>query len=266
MTVEQPVQASLARRLRKRVRRVISVGEDIGYRPVVAETGLLLFIVFVFVGAGASAATTMCMGAEAVVGWQSSLPLAVAALAQIFYGRSVFQSRGYTQAHLCSWGRWCVLFLYGAVSLVIVLPVLMGAASLVESIRAAWGLPPTPEVAHTTLVRLQESGIGAESILIFLNAGLLVPFAEEIGWRGMLLPSLRRARFTPLAANLVTSVLFAAVHLPALTDEAVMQSVLLLVMLSLTLGWLRARTGSLAASIGLHAAFNAFNLIAVAAG
>ena len=47
----QAERTSLARRATQRLRRLISVRDDLGYRPVVAETGVLLFILFIFVGA-----------------------------------------------------------------------------------------------------------------------------------------------------------------------------------------------------------------------
>ena len=260
----QAERTSLARRATRRLRRLISVGDDLGYRPVVAETGVLLFILFIFAGAVSSALAAASLRADFVgQGWGASLPLTIAALTQVLYGFLVFRSRAYFGGSAQAWLLQVGLFVLGVFSLLVMLPALVGAASLVESVRGAFGMMPSPVVAHQTLERLRDAGWGLEATVICINAGLLVPIAEEFGWRGMLLPTLRRYRFSPLAANIVTATLFTAVHLAVLTDGAMMQAVVLLFILSLALGWLRLRTGSLAASIGLHAAFNLFNLLSV---
>ncbi len=259
----QPAQVTVERGVRKRLYRFISVGEDLGHRPVAAELGVLLFLVFIFVGACAFAVSVLALGPEPLGEAAMGVPIAFAAVAQISFGAFALRSRAFARARQHSLRRDCGLFLCGVGSLLVVLPVLMSAAAFVETIRSQLGLPPTPEVAHATLVRLQETGFGIQSLLVLLSAGLLVPIAEEIGWRGMLFPSLRQFRFSCIAANVITTTLFTAVHLPSITPGAMMQSILLLSILSLTLGWLRARTGSLAAPIGLHAAFNAFNLASV---
>ncbi len=262
-TKEDATRATARRGLPKRLYRLISVGEDIGYRPVAADLGLLLFIVFVFVGACASAIASLLLGSSAAAGVATGLPLAAAAVAQISFGACALRSRAFIQAASNSFLRNALLVLAGAGSLAVVLPILMSAAALVEGIREQLGMPATPEVAHATLLELQKTGWGMQSLVLLVNAGVLVPIAEEIGWRGLLFPSLRRLRFSHIASNVITTALFTAVHLPSITEGAMMQSVVLLSILSLTLGWLRARTGSLAAPIGLHAAFNAVNLMFV---
>lgn len=108
-----------------------------------------------------------------------------------------------------------------------------------------------------------ESAAGSSLILVFLSLAVLPPIAEEIMFRGFLFTSLRgkfRLRYTII----LTSLLFGIAHLqfgsgaPLLWVAAIDTFIL-----SCVLCYLRAKTGSLWASIILHALKNSVAFIAL---
>jgi membrane protease YdiL (CAAX protease family) len=102
-----------------------------------------------------------------------------------------------------------------------------------------------------------------EGLVLHLVAGaLLAPFYEEVLFRGF---ALRAWWITsgPRAAILRSSLLFVLAHVLFIGAERFQDAVAIAfvgaiarIPVSLTLGWLYVRTGSLWAPIGLHAAFN----------
>ncbi|GAB1640035.1 CPBP family intramembrane glutamic endopeptidase [Krasilnikovia sp. MM14-A1259] len=100
----------------------------------------------------------------------------------------------------------------------------------------------------------------------FLYAVLLTPVCEEWLYRGYLLPTITGTGVLFWRANLVTSVLFVAVHLVGWAFQGTLPANALsvypvsILVLSLVLGYLRHRTGSLLAPILLHVGNNAVNL------
>jgi len=87
-----------------------------------------------------------------------------------------------------------------------------------------------------------------------LSAVICAPLWEETVFRGMFYPAIRR-RLSPRAAILVTSALFALVHLPAFGQMPA------LFVLSIAITWSYERTGTLAAPIAFHAAFNGWTFV-----
>jgi len=86
-------------------------------------------------------------------------------------------------------------------------------------------------------------------LLVLLLAGLVVPLAEELAFRGLLQGWLRE-RYGPTAGILLSALLFAVVHgIPALIPA--------LLLVGLLLGWLYERSGSLWPAVAMHGAFNA---------
>lgn len=87
---------------------------------------------------------------------------------------------------------------------------------------------------------------------------LLVPFVEEIGWRGYALPRLLR-RYSPLTASLIVGACWAAWHvvmliLQDLTRMQFMLDTLLLLAGSVVYTWLYLRSGGgLSIAIAVHA-------------
>jgi membrane protease YdiL (CAAX protease family) len=97
---------------------------------------------------------------------------------------------------------------------------------------------------------------GQELVLTFFSLVVLPPIAEEIMVRGFLFSTLKKALPTIYAA-LLTSVLFGAAHLQEGGSSGLLWiGALDTFVLSLVLIYLRVKTGSLWASITLHAVKN----------
>jgi len=101
-----------------------------------------------------------------------------------------------------------------------------------------------------------DAAVGGQLWLVFISLVILPPIAEEILFRGFLFTSLRQ-KYKFLGSAIATSVLFGIAHLqfgtgaPPLWIAAIDTFVL-----SMVLCYLREKTGSLGASIGLHALKN----------
>jgi membrane protease YdiL (CAAX protease family) len=84
---------------------------------------------------------------------------------------------------------------------------------------------------------------------------VIAPIAEEMLFRGILYPAIKREGF-PRLALWVSSLLFAAIHMN-------LAAFLPLTFLALVLAWLYEQTGNLLAPIAVHSLFNAFNFALV---
>ena len=82
---------------------------------------------------------------------------------------------------------------------------------------------------------------------------VVAPLGEELLFRGVLYPAIKRAGF-PKLAWWGTSLLFAVIHFN-------LQTLLPLLVLSLLLVWLYEKTDNLIAPLAAHALFNATNLV-----
>lgn len=99
-------------------------------------------------------------------------------------------------------------------------------------------------------------------ILTFISLAVLPPLTEEIMVRGLLYGSLKRA--VPIVyAVLTTSALFAAAHLDEGANGLLWTAGVSFFVLSLVLIFLREKTGSLWASIGVHAINNTVAFVAL---
>lgn len=105
---------------------------------------------------------------------------------------------------------------------------------------------------------------GVDALLAVVLAVLLAPALEEVVFRGALHQGLRhRTGFWPAA--LISSGVFAAVHLEVVTSSPVF--LVQLFLLGVLFAWLLERTGNLAAPIVAHLVFNAISMgLAVLAG
>ena len=89
----------------------------------------------------------------------------------------------------------------------------------------------------------------------FLALGILAPISEEIGFRGVLLGGLLRARVRPWVAIICSAVVFAALH----GTEIQLLGTIVFGIIS---GWLLWRTRSLLPGIIMHITNNSFACIA----
>jgi membrane protease YdiL (CAAX protease family) len=105
-----------------------------------------------------------------------------------------------------------------------------------------------------------------------LSAAILAPIGEELFFRGFATTAWARAA-GPAAAILRGAVFFALAHVVTLVDasfgtgvQRALFSFLALLPVGLALGWLYLGRRSLYAAIGLHAAFNAIQVLLLALG
>jgi membrane protease YdiL (CAAX protease family) len=106
-----------------------------------------------------------------------------------------------------------------------------------------------------TVVVLQNTEGWQNRLVMGIATIVIAPVAEEILFRGILYPFIKRAGY-PRLAWWITALLFAAVHLDLPTFVP-------LTFLALVLIWLYEHTGNLLACIVTHCLFNAANFIAL---
>ena len=127
-------------------------------------------------------------------------------------------------------------------------------------ILAAGWLMPTLDMDQSQ--QLGFDPVGAWQLtLTFLSLVILPPLVEETLMRGFLYTSLKKG-LPQLAAAITTSVIFAAAHLQAGSGAPLLWVAAIdTFVLSLFLIWLREKTGSLWASMTLHALKNSVAFI-----
>ena len=144
------------------------------------------------------------------------------------------------------------------VTLLAVLPVVVGVL-LLSGLLVEWAIhhglmAPESNRRNVMLDRLQTVGALGKALIV-ISAVVLAPLAEELFFRGLLQSTLRNY-LPPWGAIVVSSVLFALVHIAAIRD------VLPLLPLAVVLGYAYERHGRLTGPIVIHALFNAIMLTA----
>lgn len=132
-------------------------------------------------------------------------------------------------------------------------------------------------VAFLTFIRLfvnidldQEQDIGFQSAqgfmplaLTFIGLVILAPITEEIVFRGYLFAGMRKW-LGIIGAAIITSVIFSLPHLIQSTDDRLLWVAAIdTFVLSLVLCFLRVKTGSIYAGIGVHAVKNCIAFLAL---
>ena len=131
----------------------------------------------------------------------------------------------------------------------------VGAAVALSIIETFFGGEVPGQEVVTAATETEGWGI---RLLVMLGLVVFGPIAEEVAFRGMLLPALLgRGR---RRAVIVSSAWFAGIHL---IDPGAAFSVPFLFVLALVLANERLRTGRLARSVAIHAGFNLITVIAV---
>jgi membrane protease YdiL (CAAX protease family) len=132
----------------------------------------------------------------------------------------------------------------------------------IAMVAVAGSLIPSLNINEQQQIGFQGAHGGA-LILTFVSLVVLPPIAEEIMMRGFLYGSLRE-HMSKIAAALLTSVIFAAAHLPEGGSGGLLWVGFIdTFILSLVLVYLREKTGSLWASITLHALKNGVAFVAL---
>jgi len=150
--------------------------------------------------------------------------------------------------------RWAGIALLGVV------PVVMATTLIVTGISLLAG-QSTPMIGHQMLEQMRSQESVLPLVMLLVSAVVVAPLLEELVFRGLLQTALLNTlgpqrRWLIL---LLASILFASTHLGA----AIWQSLAALTVLSMVLGFLYERTGSLWPSILVHAGFNAWNVALV---
>jgi membrane protease YdiL (CAAX protease family) len=151
----------------------------------------------------------------------------------------------------------------GVLAFMLAMPIVMALAMAINSLLVKLGYPAAPQASHETLAILLERKDPWLSTLTFAHVTLLVPIAEEGGWRGLLQPSFRRAGLSGLASACLTSLLFAAVHWTMLPADGRVTGLSMLFTLSMAMGILRERTGGIVAPITVQGSVAFMTLPAV---
>jgi membrane protease YdiL (CAAX protease family) len=151
--------------------------------------------------------------------------------------------------------------LLGLSGLVLFWPMMLAAAGLAGM---AWqGLTgEAPSVlAHELLRQIQSEPSTAIRLSVAASVIVFPAVVEEILYRGLLQESFRRARLfscgAPWQSIALASLVFTAMHIGAVDPHALVA----LFVLSMGFGWAYAKTGRLTASITMHMAFNAGNIV-----
>lgn len=135
--------------------------------------------------------------------------------------------------------RWLVIAVVCAVALRI--PLLLAVAQGADRVREAFFETEMWQLVDSVRA---EFGFGTTLWLLMV----LAPVVEEFVFRGVMLRAFN-AHLKFWSANLLQALLFAGAHMDA---EAFVH----LAVVGLVLGWLRRRSGGLAAPIAMHAVFN----------
>lgn len=117
----------------------------------------------------------------------------------------------------------------------------------------------TDELSRPAQELADRAGGGASWILFALLVGIIAPVVEELFYRGLLLRSLQKRGAAPWAAVLVSSLVFAAMHMQVLQFPG-------LLVFGLVSGTLAVRTGRLGPSVFAHIGFNMATVVLLYAG
>ena len=148
--------------------------------------------------------------------------------------------------------------LVGLLGLVVIVPLLLGVGTLTVAAGLLVGQSP-PAIGHELLQALVNADSPATVAMVTISAVLVAPIFEEVMFRGLVQTSLaafdRHGRRWRLV--LISACVFTLVH-----QGMPWQTLPVIFVLAVGLGWLYERTGSLLPSIIVHAGFNALNVAA----
>lgn len=192
----------------------------------------------------------------------SSVGVLIAVLA--FQGMALILVHFFLHEHHISWGeafgfgnRTGLAILLGICAGLIALPLTLGLDRVSELILEWLGsrFPAFQPQPQETVVILQNAEGWGNRLAMGIATIAIAPMAEEILFRGILYPFIKRTGY-PQLALWGTAFLFAAVHLNLVTFVP-------LAFLALVLIWIYEYSGNLLACIITHSLFNAANFIAL---
>jgi membrane protease YdiL (CAAX protease family) len=187
------------------------------------------------------------MGGRALIQWlayAAQLPFAIAIVARSARAQGTMKR---------SW-------LAGALGLVCVAPVIVLGSQIASLLQQAIGGETPPQLAHESLRAIIEQNGSPWAWAVIAAVVIGAPIFEEIAYRGALHGAMRSLDIRPWPTIVLTSVFFAIMHLGAIPTEGLAAAMTGLVLLSISLGLLRERTGGLIAPILCHSLFNVANI------
>lgn len=147
----------------------------------------------------------------------------------------------------------------GLIGGLVVFAAAQGLAMAIEGLYRHFGEP----VPQQSVVDHARGARGLALTTLALAAVVVAPFAEEIFFRGVLLPALARLG-TVRGGLAIQALLFGAIHVVG--DLHTWPLAIPLAVVGWICGWLYLRTGSLAVPVLAHATFNAINFAGLLAG
>lgn len=144
----------------------------------------------------------------------------------------------------------------------VVLPMVMALGAAVSHLCAALGHPADP-TAHNLLKRIIEKTDEPQwwRWCLIASAVIGAPIVEEFCYRALLQRGLMTLTRAVWPAVIFTSAVFTIMHAGSVPDGSFWAAAGLLFPLSVCLGLLFARTGSVITPILVHSAFNALNIL-----
>jgi membrane protease YdiL (CAAX protease family) len=144
--------------------------------------------------------------------------------------------------------------------LLVVLAINLGLLQVITILAELFDLE-LPTIAHTALTTLIDSRSVVVRVAIVGSAVVIAPIFEEIIFRGLLQSALQQGQFVNRrwAAIGLSAVIFTSIHLGAIPVYATAP----LFVLSLGLGYVYEKTGSLVTPIAMHMLFNGLNITVV---
>ncbi len=130
-----------------------------------------------------------------------------------------------------------------------------------QALEVAYAMLHLPQPQQAIVDDARQAG-GLDVVVFALCALVIAPFAEEVFFRGILLPAVARVSGEH-AALVFQAAAFGLVHV--LSDWRTWPLAIPLALVGWLAGRLYLRTGSLAVPIVLHATFNALNFVALRA-
>jgi len=113
------------------------------------------------------------------------------------------------------------------------------------------------QIAHEQLRQILDNRTNPWAIGLIAAAVLGAPLVEEFIYRGLLLRGVLKASQMPWLSVIITSVLFAGVHVGSAGPHALPVLFALAVAMAITL----VRTNKLGLAVGMHVGFNAINVL-----
>jgi membrane protease YdiL (CAAX protease family) len=144
------------------------------------------------------------------------------------------------------------------IGFVIFTPLALGTSSIAHALFSSIGIEDPNQMGHETLALIKNAEFSTYLVVVLLAATLGAGVIEEVVFRGLLFPSVGQfiGGSSVWSAVIATSVIFSVMHIGSVPLSALLG----LVVLSVGLCLVRAKSGGVFAPISIHILFNTFNI------